>query len=327
MAVNFPFTFCSGIIYFYGMRLWLYSFLLLAAFSNAFAIHIAVLEIGADESVKETVSLSDRQYLTNVLREQAVKELPAEQNYTIMMRGNVPQELPPGDSTEETIKADYICQAQVGSFGGALTLSAELYETSGNKLVASFNGRGANVNELLDHIEKKSPEFFRRVKELTEIPSATEKEQLIPVAENVDTVSASAEIPPSDKANVEEHKSEEKKLEELSVEKIVVDSNSIEQKSDSAVKVGESIPPNVENKNHGVAGWVILGASSVVAVTGGVLAFLGNSMAKKAADRGGDSVKELEKNKDDAESGQVLRGVGIGLAIAGALGVGISFAF
>ena len=136
---------------------------------------MAVLETGADGSAKDNVSLSDRQYLTNVLREQAVKELPAVQNYTIMTRENIQQMLPPGKAIEDcegsclvetgkNIAADYICQARVGMFGSSLTLSAELYETAGNKLIASFNGRGANVEELLDLIKQKSPDFFRQVK-------------------------------------------------------------------------------------------------------------------------------------------------------------------
>ena len=143
--------------------------------TSSFATYVAVLETGADGSAKDNVSLSDRQYLTNVLREQAVKELPAVQNYTIMTRENIQQMLPPGKAIEDcegsclvetgkNIAADYICQARVGMFGSSLTLSAELYETAGNKLIASFNGRGANVEELLDLIKQKSPDFFRQVK-------------------------------------------------------------------------------------------------------------------------------------------------------------------
>ena len=143
--------------------------------TSSFATYVAVLETGADGSAKDNVSLSDRQYLTNVLREQAVLELPAVQNYTIMTRENIQQMLPPGKAIEDcegsclvetgkNIAADYICQARVGSFGNSLTLSAELYETAGNKLIASFNGRGANVEELLDLIKQKSPEFFRQIK-------------------------------------------------------------------------------------------------------------------------------------------------------------------
>jgi hypothetical protein len=39
---------------------------------SALATHVAVLETMADGSAKDAVSYSDRQYMTNVLREQAV---------------------------------------------------------------------------------------------------------------------------------------------------------------------------------------------------------------------------------------------------------------
>ena len=148
---------------------------LLSVCPGAFAAYVAVLETGADVGAKDLVSLSNRQYLTNVLREEAVKQLPAVQNYTIMTRENINAMLPPGKSIEDcegsclaetgkNIAADYICQAGVGSFDGMLTLSAELYETAGNKLMASFNGRGANLSELLDLIKQKAPDFFRSIK-------------------------------------------------------------------------------------------------------------------------------------------------------------------
>jgi hypothetical protein len=155
--------------------IFLFTFLLASAVS---ATHVAVLETGADAITKEAVSQSDRQYLTNILREEAVKQLPAIQNYTIMTRENINAMLPPGKSIEEcegsclaetgrNISADYVCQARIGSFGGSLTLSAELYETAGNKLVASFNGQGDNVNALLEIIKQKAPEFFRSIKNST----------------------------------------------------------------------------------------------------------------------------------------------------------------
>jgi hypothetical protein len=74
--------------------------------------------------------------------------------------------------------------------------------------------------------------------------------------------------------------------------------------------------------------WVVLGISAATAVTGAVLAVAGNSQAKDAA------ATEKFANQDEfndargkAKSGQTLRSVGIGLAIAGAVGIGISFAF
>lgn len=150
-------------------------FMMLSA-ASALATHVAVLETVADGAAKDNVSLQDRQYLTNVLREEAVKQLPAVQNYTIMTRDNILQMLPPGKALEEcegsclvetgkNISADYVCQARVSTFGSSITLSAELYETAGNKLIASFNGRGSNVEELLEVIERKSADFFKVIKD------------------------------------------------------------------------------------------------------------------------------------------------------------------
>jgi hypothetical protein len=91
--------------------------------------------------------------------------------------------------------------------------------------------------------------------------------------------------------------------------------------------VGESIPANVENGKSKTAKWVILGISAATTVTGVVLAIAGNSQAKDAYQKEYSSKSEFKKNRNDAESGQALRGVGIGLAIAGAIGIGVSFAF
>ena len=44
-----------------------------------------------------------------------------------------------------------------------LRLSAELYETASNKLIASLNVQGANLTEILQAVRKKSPGFFRSI--------------------------------------------------------------------------------------------------------------------------------------------------------------------
>ena len=141
----------------------------------SFGKYVAVLETAADSVVKSFVSLSERQYLTNVLREKAVRELPAELNWTIMTRENILQMLPPGKALEDcegsclvetgkNIAADYVAQARVGMLGAMLTISAELYETAGNKLLSSFNGSSASVEGLVAEINEKAPEFFRRAR-------------------------------------------------------------------------------------------------------------------------------------------------------------------
>ena len=295
-------------------------FLLLLAFSGSHAAYVAVLETVADERAKDSVSLPDRQYLTNVLREQAVKELPAAQNYTIMTRDNINAMLPPGMVLEEcegsclaetgrNISADYICQARVGRFGGMLTMTAELYETAGNKLVASFNGRGANVNELLEIIEQKSPEFFRSVKEIAETVNATSAAE--PAADTAKPVVQTAPV--------EEPKPAE--AEPVATVEIPKDS--------SVAQAGESIPTNIEAKSGGAARWIFLGLGTAAAVTGGILAYFGNKKAKDAAEKGSDgySVYDLEKNRDEAESGQTMRGIGIAVMAVGVVGIGVSFFF
>ncbi len=293
------------------MKPWLFVFFLLASIvTEASAAYVAVLETVADERAKDSVSLPDRQYLTNVLREQAVKELPATQNYTIMTRDNINAMLPPGMVLEEcegsclaetgrNISADFICQARVGRFGGMLTMTAELYETAGNKLIASFNGRGTNVNELLEIIEQKSPEFFRSVRELAG-PAV------------VDTAKPAVE---------------EKPVEPQPEQVKVAESAVAENETAPVVKTGESIPANVEVKGSGVARWVILGLGGAAAITGGILAYLGNKKAKDAAEDCEDNYYDLENYRDKAESGQTMRNIGFAVLAVGVVGIGVSFAF
>lgn len=299
------------------MKPWLLVFFLLASFATeASAAYVAVLETVADERAKDSVSLSDRQYLTNVLREQAVKELPATQNYTIMTRDNINAMLPPGMVLEEcegsclaetgrNISADFICQARVGRFGGMLTMTAELYETAGNKLIASFNGRGTNVNELLEIIEQKSPEFFRSVRDL-----------------------AGPAVADTAKPAVEEAKPVEEAPVEPQPEQVKVAESAVaENETAPVVKTGESIPANVEVKGSGVARWVILGLGGAAAITGGILAYLGNKKAKDAAEDCEDNYYDLENYRDKAESGQTMRNIGFAVLAVGVVGIGVSFAF
>jgi len=321
------------------MKNLLISLLILLLSTDIFAAYVAVLETGADGNAREIVSLTDRQYLTNVLREEAVTQLPATQNYTIMTRENIMQMLPPGKAIEDcegsclvetgkNIAADYVCQARVGSFGGDLTLSAELYETAGNKLIASFNGQGSDVKDLLALVREKSAEFFGVIKNMTHPvsePVVAEVNDMAPVpAENV----------------IDEQKTEKPIVEPEASDSVRVLANEAYSELDGKTKlqVGESIPANVGESAENASAenvakksgprWVVLGISAAATVTGVVLAVVGNSKAKDAANAPRfANESEFNKSKDDAKSGQTLRGVGIGLAIAGAVGIGLSFVF
>ena len=267
----------------------------------ALATHVAVLETTlADASAKDGVSLSDRQYLTNVLREQAVKVLPATHNYVIMTRENINAMLPPGKAVEDcegscvvetgrNISADYVCQPYVSRFGSMLTFSAELYETLSNKLIASFNGRGATVEELLEIIEEKAPNFFCSISMLTG------EKKTCPLKMHEDVY---------ERAYTE------------------IDGNNINYE-------GRDVSTNINDEPMGNNSlrWILLGVGAAASVTGVVLAVIGNNKAKDAADKGGKTEAELDRNMSDAESGQNLRTTGITIAIVGTVGIGISFAF
>lgn len=311
-----------------SMNRLLFAILIFFLSINASAAFVAVLETAADGSAKDSVPFLDRQYLTNVLREQAVKELPALQNYTIMTRENIQQMLPPSKAIEDcegsclvetgkNIAADYICQARVGRFGNSLTLSAELYETAGNKLIASFNGRGSDVNELLAVIEAKSPEFFHSVKELEMFKRGKVETSVVnETAAVVDSNVAPSPDPTPVQSPVVETP--------LAAKTEAVGEN----------KIGESIPANVgqnaptkeKSAKKGIR-WVPLSIGAAATVTGVVLAVVGNNMAKDESKKKPNSKDEYNRRHDDIGSYQALRAVGIGLAIAGGVGIGLSFAF
>ena len=315
------------------MKKLLFSLLLLFLSTDSLAAYVAVLETMADGDAKDSVSLLDRQYLTNVLREQAIKELPAKQGFTIMTRENIQQMLPPGKAIEDcegnclvetgkNIAADYICQARVGRFGVSLTLSAELYETAGNKLIASFNGRGANVEELLLLIESKSTDFFREIKEQNTPATANPSSVLDSSSSTSIEEQPASPVIPSEQSHIS------------SEQQHVIPAKagiSLDEPHDDKAKVGESIPANVNDepkKKSGIAGKVVLGIGAAATVAGVVLAVVGNNKAKDAAETERFANEgEYNDAKDKAKLGQTLRGIGIGIAIAGAVCIGVSFAF
>ena len=269
-------------------------FFLLVSASCAMAAHVAVLETGVDSDVKKKVSLSDRQYLTNVLREEAVKELPASQNFTIMTRENISEMLPPGKALED-------CEGRAG-----------------NKLVASFNGHGASVEELLNEIKKSAPEFFRKVK--GESPSSP-KYGGRRVNKGAGGI---GDFLSSNKS------SEESEAKEISVGSVNLDSTPSDKEDGKVHRSSKPIGDVPAVKNRAKNSWIRWGAiigGGVLVTSGIVLAAIGNSDAQLAHDLGFRNKAEYEEAKDKAHSGQMKRGVGIALTIIGAAGIGFGFFF
>ena len=137
------------------------------------AKYMAVLET---LSPKDLLTRQERMYLTDILRGEAVRILPAEQNWTIMTRENINVMLPPGKSIEDcegsclaetgkNIAADYVAQARISQFGKSLAITAELYETATNKLVASFVSKGETVEDLEKIVKEQSPVFFKKARD------------------------------------------------------------------------------------------------------------------------------------------------------------------
>ena len=296
--------------------------------ASAFATHVAVLETGADESAKDKVSFSDRQYLTNVLREQAVKELPAVQNYTIMTRENISAMLPPGKAIEDcegsclvetgkNIAADYICQARVGRFGNSLTLSAELYETAGNKLVASFNGNGKNVEALLKVIKENAPEFFGKVKTnrtagggIGEAPKGSRNG-----GRRVHGAGGIGDGSQGPAANEDADKVKVARAKDVQFD----DDDEDLPRSNKPIN---DVPTVTSPQKKAWIRWALIGGGSVLLSTGIVLAAFAGVDDEYEMDY--DTFEYKEKSKDD---GSVRFGVGIALSIIGAAGIVVGFCF
>lgn len=148
---------------------------LLALCQASLAAFVAVLETISPTGVLE---LSERQFLTDELRSQAGFALPTYMGYTIMTRENINVMLPPGKTLEDcegsciaetgrNIAADYVAQARVGRFGEKLTLTIEIYETAGSKLIASQTSMQSSATELWDDIKANAKSLFEKIREQT----------------------------------------------------------------------------------------------------------------------------------------------------------------
>lgn len=71
------------------------------------------------------------------------------------------------ENTTGSYSADFRVQAQISKFGSSLVISTELYEFASNKLVASFTGKGATVEDVERIIKEQSPAFFQKILDQT----------------------------------------------------------------------------------------------------------------------------------------------------------------
>ena len=127
--------------------------------SLAFLLLFPCLLCAKSVAVSETqasgdfLSSPEIQYLTSVLREEASRVLPANQDWNVLSR----------ESMLESYNADFKVQAQISKFGSSLVINTEMYESSSNTLVASYTGKGANVEDIESIIKEQSPAFFQKL--------------------------------------------------------------------------------------------------------------------------------------------------------------------
>jgi len=146
-------------------------------------LFLAIVAYGQQERVaiiqtlddRDSISFSDLAYLTDKLRETAVNVLPS-QRYGIMTTESIVAFL---GSQERAIKAckeasclaelgrkvsaDYVAQAHLGRFDKNLTIKTELYNSKSGNLMGSFTGSSKSISGLLNIIDEKAPDLFKRM--------------------------------------------------------------------------------------------------------------------------------------------------------------------
>jgi len=143
-----------------------------AAFANG---TLAVLEIVPSADMSElNVNIQEMRHLTDELRRQAVLALP-DKGYKVLTRDNIISLLPEDEEAQQclaescaveigrAIGAEYISSGSIGIFSGDLTLTIELYESLGGKLLGSIVMESPDVRGLLNAIRTQAPALFERI--------------------------------------------------------------------------------------------------------------------------------------------------------------------
>jgi flagellar motor protein MotB len=138
--------------------------------------NVAVLELLPNESVEKAIRIEESRHLTDELRRQAVMTLP-KKDYSVLTRDNIIALSPPDEKEAEclaescaieigrAIGAEYISQGTIGKFGNRLTISVELYETMGGKLISSIVFESKDIDGLLNGIRNEAKPLFQSILE------------------------------------------------------------------------------------------------------------------------------------------------------------------
>ena len=94
--------------------------------------------------------------------------------------------------------------------------------------------------------------------------------------------------------------------------------------NDNLSRAMASIP---EAEKSGDTHWVLIGISAATLITGTTLAIVYNNKAKSESEKMPASREEFNNRHDDIGKYQKYRTAGIGIAIVGGIGLGLSIAF
>jgi len=153
-------------------KFWLILILTMAQVIHS-AQTLAVLEI-VPTAEDISVTLPEMRHLSDELRRQAVQALPSK-DYAVLTRDNMFSLLPTDEAELEclaescaveigrAIGAEYVSQGKIGYFGGDLSLSIELYETMGGKLLGSIVMESPDIKGLMNAIRTQAPGLFAKM--------------------------------------------------------------------------------------------------------------------------------------------------------------------
>ncbi|MDR2582042.1 MAG: hypothetical protein LBC75_01005 [Fibromonadaceae bacterium] len=146
--------------------------LLLFAFVAYAQVQERVAILNTVDDSNPELDFTELTYLTNRLREIAVKMLP-ENKYFVMTSQSIVEMLGPERKEEcknkcmldmgKAISADYIGQARLGRLGGNYAISMELYNVVRSNLIGSFTGNAKDVFGLVAVINENAPAMFRKM--------------------------------------------------------------------------------------------------------------------------------------------------------------------
>jgi len=134
---------------------------------------------------RDSVSITDLAYLTDRLRETAVKVLPKDR-YGVMTTESIVAFLGSMENTVKVCKeasclaelgrmvsADYVAQGNIGRFGNDLTMKVELYSVKSGILMDSFTGYSKDVYGLLALIDENAPTMFKNMADVYSVKKTT----------------------------------------------------------------------------------------------------------------------------------------------------------